>query len=474
MKMKKTAAFLLALTAAAAAMTMPVSAAEVFGDIDGDGDVDASDAAWILQYAAYTGAGGKLGLQGFVNGDQEVTDPENTLTIMTIGDADLNRMVEFYQEAYPDANIVVKALNDYNGTGAGPADFNALLLSDEDIDLYMVDASNARYYTDDDTLSMPLSELGLTEADYVNAYPYALEQGKNTNGELRCAAWNVAPGGYCYNTAIAEEYLGIATPEEMQAHISDWDGFTATAADLYTASQGSITMSATLNGIFYAYTAETTQPWRNGDLLLTDKAEGFFTLAKTLTDSGYVDSSIAAWSQEWYNTGRNGSTMGYFFPTWIVAEGSHLSQEISDNGDWAITAGPQKFYWGGSVFCASPKCNTKAEAERFLRYFTVNTDSMQTFAEQNDYMVNNQAAMENIIAAGSHSNPVLGGQDEFAVLHETAKNMDVTAENTFAYDSNLAEICFQTFRNNMDLTVPEITAKFEEAVLSELGIPTAE
>ncbi|MBQ2265202.1 MAG: hypothetical protein II341_07335 [Oscillospiraceae bacterium] len=71
MKLKKMAAFLLALSTAAASFAMPVSAAELFGDIDSDNDVDAADAAWILQYAAYVGAGGTLDLKSFVNGDEE-------------------------------------------------------------------------------------------------------------------------------------------------------------------------------------------------------------------------------------------------------------------------------------------------------------------------------------------------------------------------------------------------------------------
>ncbi len=66
MKMKKTAAFLLTL-AAASAMTMTVSAKQfVGGDMDGDNDVDAADAALILQYAAYVGAGGTDSIYDYI------------------------------------------------------------------------------------------------------------------------------------------------------------------------------------------------------------------------------------------------------------------------------------------------------------------------------------------------------------------------------------------------------------------------
>lgn len=74
MKMKKTAAFLLALAAAASTMAMPVSAIQFLGgDMDGDDDVDAADAALILQYAAYVGAGGTQSIYEYITGEPDET-----------------------------------------------------------------------------------------------------------------------------------------------------------------------------------------------------------------------------------------------------------------------------------------------------------------------------------------------------------------------------------------------------------------
>ncbi len=474
MKTRKVTAFLLALAAAASAMTMPVSAADLFGDIDADGDVDAADAAWILQYAAYTGAGGKLDLQGFVNGEPEPEQPgevngEDVLTIVATDVETMSCMVQLYQEEYPDANINIVALNNYNGTGAGPADLPAMI-EKGDVDLYVTDAYDALYYLNRDTLSMPLSELGLTEADYANAYPYALEMGKNSNGELRGAGWDIAPGGYCYNTEIAKEYLGISTPEEMQDAVSSWDQFVETAEKLKTATNGDITMTASLYGVRFAYASENALPWVSNDLLCTEKVESFYTFAKELADHGYVDDSVKAWTPEWYETGKNGSTMGYFFPAWMVEEESNLAYEISNDGNWAVVTGPQEFHWGGSMFCAAPQCNTKEEAARFLRFCTVNADSMQKIAETTKTMVNNQAAVQNIIDNGSRTNSVLGGQNEYEVLHETAKGIDYTAENAFEYAVSLDEITIRVLQNNPEMTVSELVEEFKRTALEELGV----
>ncbi len=475
MKTRKVTAFLLALAAAASAMTMPVSAADIFGDIDADGDVDAADAAWILQYAAYTGAGGKLDLQGFVNGEPEPDEKgEDVLTIVTTDMNSLSRMAELYREEYPDAEINIIDLNEQIEMTGKPIGLSGMIENGDEIDLYVVSNNEAFKYLDHDTLSIPLSELGLTEADYVNAYPYVLEMGKNSSGELRGAGWDIAPGGYCYNTEIAKEYLGISTPEEMQEAVSDWTKFKKTAEKLKTAANGNITMSASLNDAQYAYNAENVQPWIKDGKLCTQKAEDFFTLAKELTEAGYVDASVKAWYPKWYEVGANGSTMGYFFPSWIVAEDSILANNISDAGNWAIVPGPQEYYWGGSIFCAAPQCNTKEEAARFLKFCTANEDSMQKIAESTGTMVNNQVVMQNIIDSGSHTNSALGGQDEYAVLHEVAKNIDYTAANASEYDGHLEQIITYVINNNPDMAVSGLVDEFKELAFGDLGLQTAE
>ncbi len=473
MKLKKTFAFLLALTTLGSQLAIPANSAELFGDINGDGAINALDAAGILQYAAYVGAGGTLDLKGFLNGEEEqpdngVTDEDDTLTILAWTDYDLDMMLDCYREDYPDADVEI-ILAGENGGGA-EAQYKTILQSGEQIDLYMAEPNWVRSYIDDEECAAPLSAVGLTEEDYADAYSYAVEQGRNKNGELYAASYYVAPGGYVYNAALAKEHLGINTPEEMQACISDWDGFTATADRLHKATQGSVTMTATMAGMWQAFSAAPDRSVMNGDKLNTANYEEFTKLAKTFIDNGYVDPEILQWTPEWDEPGIQGTTLGYFLPTWIVEENSGIMAMFKEDADIAITAGPQNYYWGGMYLCVSPNCNSASEAEQFLRYFTVNADSMQKFGESSGNMVTNRTAIASIIESGEHKNVRLGGADEYAVLHQVAEDIEVDAAEISEWDEKLNNQYYNVLYNNYTMTSEEILKLYQELVFSDYGI----
>ncbi len=473
MKLKKTIAFLLALTTFGTQLAVTADSAELFGDINGDGAINALDAAGILQYAAYVGAGGTLDLKGFLNGEEEepdtgVTDEDDALTILAWTDYDLDMMVDCYQEDYPDADIEI-ILAGNNGGGASKV-FKNILQSDEQIDLYMAESSWIRSYIDDEKYAAPLSAVGLTEADYADAYSYTVEQCKNKNGELCAASYYVAPGGYVYNASLAKEYLGINTLEQMQECIYDWEGFTATADRLHKATNGSVTMTATVTGMWQAFSAAPNHPIMNGNKLNTAVHEEFTKLAKTFIDNGYVDPEVNQWTEEWDEPGLAGTTLGYFLPTWIVEENSQLMSMFEEDADIAITAGPQNYYWGGMYLCVSPNCNSASEAEQFLRYFTVNADSTQKFGERSGNMANNRTAIANIIASGEHKNDRLGGVDEYAVLNQVAENIEMNAAEISERDVMLNDLYIQVLMQNYTMTTEEILKTYQEYVLSNYEI----
>ncbi len=463
MKTKKLLAAAAALCLCGGILPAASASAEIYGDHNGDGNVDAMDAALILQYAAYAGAGGTQTFYEFVHGSEggDISSDDGTLTILNCNDDTLSGMIAQYQAAYPNANVEWVQVGEFGSEAAEL--YATYLLSGKEADLYIVQPDWALRYLNDDSLSIPLSAIGITESDYPDAYDYSIELGKNSNGELRGATALLSPGGYCYRTDLAEEYLGIDSAEYMQECISDWDGFLDTASRLSTASGGSITMAASYGDLLNPFFSTPDSPWVENNVLDITPAARFIDLYMGMTQNGSLDPSVMQWTAEWTEAGIYDGTLGYFYASWCLPDNLMLEQNGGDAGNWAIVPGPEAFYWGGEMFCVAPQCNSAEEAERFLRYFTVEADSMEAYmnnyGESLGYLVNNRAAMS-AFNETHHGSPLLGGQDYFAVLSDAADSIDLKAENLTMYDSAAVTNLHTAIYKNADADPDTILADF--------------
>ena len=390
------------------------------------------------------------------NAGDSALSSEETLTILAwTGNSDIKNMVKLFcqEKGYSEDQIVIKGVGD-NGEGARDQ-YAQYLSGDGDADLMCLEADWILQYINDDTLVAPLSDLGITEADYANAYDYTIQIGKDKNGVLKGASFQAAPGGFVYRTDLAEEYLGVKTPEEMQEKVKDWDTFMETAKTVYEASGNKTSLTATEGGLWQVYAANRTQPWVVDGKLVMDTAEDFFDVAKTMSDNHYL-AGVPQWDPAWYQAGQDGTTMGYFFSTWCMtnSDGSQLWQAEGvtkdDDGNlsgptfgkYNICQGPTGYFWGGTWLAASTKCDTKDLATEFVKFFTTDADTMQKYAEFTGDFTNNKVAMQTIIDAGTNKNDLLGGQDQFAVLADGANNIKMDGLIT-EYDSKIKS-CLNT------------------------------
>lgn len=437
----------------ASSMPMMFSSADLFGDINSDGTINAKDAAKILEYSAWHGAGGKESLYNWLNGIEEtptnpnvnLPDTDDTLTIVCWTDSDLANMFDIY--AQHSSGKVVYQNGGANGSEASVR-YASYLNSGDDVDLYVAEASWILNYINDDSYSAPLSDLDISESDYANAYPYTVKIGTNNNGVLKAASWQCAPGCYAYNADLAKECLGVTSPEEMQEKISDWDKFENTAQELYNNTKGRVKITATIGGMWQAFSSAQNSAWVNGTTIQTDTARQFTTMTKRFVDNGYIDPTVQQWTSEWTNAGMNSRTLGYFYATWCLGDGAMLEMNGGSDGNWRVVPGPQEFYWGGSWLCVSPNCNTASEASRFVRTFTTDANAMEEYALYSGDFVNNKVAMNKIIADGSNENALLGGQDQFAVLADVADNIKMS-DNITKYDQNLKDTFILYLKNNI-------------------------
>ena len=391
----------------------------------------------------------------------EITLPsdDDTLTVVCWTDADLANMFDQFSGH-------AKYQNCGDNGGDASTKYATYLNSGDDVDLFVAEAGWILNYINDDSFSAPLSDLGITADDYKDAYQYTVEIGTDNNGVLKGASWQAAAGGYAYNADLAEQYLGVTSPEEMQAKIDSWDKFEATAAELKEASDGKVTIAATIGGLWQAFSTAKNAAWVDGTTIKTDVAKEFTDMVKGYVDNGYVDPTVDQWSTDWTNVGLNGETLGYFYSTWCLGEGAQLEQNGGNAGNWRIVRGPQAFFWGGSWLCVSPNCNTADQAADFIRQFTVNADTMEEYALYSGDFVNNKVAMDKIVAEGSNSNALLGGQDQFAVLADVAAGIKMS-DSISKYDQSLKDTFLKTLKDNINKDTDAILDAFTSQALAD-------
>lgn len=332
------------------------------------------------------------------------------------------------------------------GCGGGDASekYDQRFASGEDFDIYFAEADWALKYINDDTKSLPLEKLGFTDDNFVELYAYTDTIGMDSNGVRKAVSWQSPGGGFAYRADLAEEYLGVTSPDEMQALISDWDGFVSAAETVSEKSSGAVAFADTLGGLWQAYACGRTQPWVvDNKLVIDDFCEGFANTAKALWDCGGITAN-GQWTDEWTAAGVNDTCMGYFVCTWAL--GGFLldaagGEDGVNYGKWSLCAGPQAFNWGGTWLLVNPATDNAEEAQDFIRSATVDNDQMSAYAVAKPEYVNNTTVMNDLISANTVFNETVTGnfvdnQNVYAVLQENAEKVDFSGLIT-EYDATI-------------------------------------
>lgn len=342
-----------------------------------------------------------------------------------------------------DAVDGIKFINFGVGGGEASEKYDNLFKSGDDLDVYFCEADWALKYINDDEKTLPLADLGLGDSDFANIYSYTDEIGKSSDGVRKGVSWQAAAGGFQYRSDLAQEYLGVTSPEEMQAAIGDWDKFVEAAQTVSEKSSGKTALADTLGGMWQAYACGRTTPWVvDNALQIDDFCKEFADTAKALWDCGGVTKN-GQWTDEWTAAGTNDTCMGYFVSTWGFG-GFALDAAGGEGGatygKWAVCQGPQPFFWGGTWIVVNPKTDNGEEARDFIISATSNEDQMSTYAVNKPEYVNNSKVMDDLISSNTVFNEKitnnLGGQNFYAELADNAKTIDFNGLIT-PYDATI-------------------------------------
>ena len=387
-------------------------------------------------------------------GEVQLATGGDTFTVAAWNADDVPAMLEQWKKATGTSDDKVNFINFDVGGGSASEKYDALFNDGSDLDVYFCEADWALKYINDDTKTAPLEQLGFTDDNFADIYAYTDEIGKDSNGVRKGVSWQAAAGGFAYRTDLAEQYLGVKTPEEMQAKIGNWEDFVKTAEDIAEQSGGKTALADTLGGMWQVFAAGRTNPWVVDNALEVDAScEEFANYAKRLWDCGGVTKN-PQWDASWYASGQDDSAMGFFVSTWGFGD-AILAQAAGGEGGatygkWNVCQGPAPYFWGGTWIVVNPATDNAEEAQSFIKTFTVDRDQIKEYALSKPEYCNNMVVMQEIVDSGENPNDyvtnLLDGQNYFAVLHENAKKINLNGLIT-PYDATLKSDFIETVQS---------------------------
>ena len=321
--------------------------------------------------------------------------------------------------------------------------------ADDKIDLFLVEADYALKYVDTD-YTMPVKDLGITDADLANQYQYTKDVVTDSNGNLKGVSWQGCPGVLIYNREAAKAVLGTDDPAEVQKSVSDWDTFTATAEKMKAAGYN---MVSSVNDTYRVYSNNVSGKWvQDGKIVIDDNLMKWVDDSKKMVDAketGTFDLWSDDWSKGFYPDGK---VFCYFGPAWLInfSMAADTDGSIANQGGWGATEGPQGFFWGGTWICGATGTDNASLVKDIILKMTTDEDIMKEIVVADDDFVNNNTVM-NGLADGSikakdgkeYSSKILGGQNPLSMYCAGVETLDLS--NLSSYDQG----CNEEFQNAM-------------------------
>ena len=338
--------------------------------------------------------------------------------------------------------------------------------ADDKIDIFLVEADYALKYVDTD-YTMPVADLGITDADLANQYQYTKDIVTDSNGVLKGVSWQGCPGVLFYNREAAKEVLGSDDPATVQEAVKDWDTFNKTAETLKDAGY-SIVSSA--NDTYRVYSNNVTSKWVvDGKINIDENIMNWVNDSKELVDAGEIGTHDL-WSDDW-SAGfyPEGKVFAYFGPAWLVnfSMAADTEGSIGNAGGWGATEGPQGFFWGGTWICAAAGTDNVSLVKDIMLQMTTNEDVMKEIVVDDDDFVNNKNVMEAMAEDTGYTSKILGGQNPLAMYCAGVDSLDLS--NLSPYDQGCNEEFQKAMKNYFqgNATLDEALELFYTAVIEK-------
>ena len=253
--------------------------------------------------------------------------------------------------------------------------------ADDKIDLFLVEADYALKYVDTDYTLDVVNDLGVSKDALANQYKYTQDIVTNSKGALKGASWQACPAGMIYRRDIAKKVFKTDDPEKIQELFKDWDSFKAASKKLKDA--GYLT-TASVNDTYRVFSNNVTSKWvENKKINVDENIKAWVDMSKEMVDNGET-TTHELWGSDWSEGFmKSGNVFAYFGPAWFIdfsmgyKDGVALDGSVVKDGGWALTTGPQSFYWGGTWICGANGTDNKSLVKDIIEKILPVVDSFE-------------------------------------------------------------------------------------------------
>lgn len=298
--------------------------------------------------------------------------------------------------------------------------------------------------------------------------PYVVDMGRSADGTLKALSHQATPGGVFYRRSLAKEFFGNDDPDFIGSKMTDMDAFLELAAEIRDKSDNKVHLFASWKDLRWFPFNARSNPWvKDGELVIDKVVLDYFDLAKKIREedlSAKADPS----DPSWYSVMADGTVFSYILPTW----GLHYElkpgaepdvKNPSDySGDWALTEGPQPYYWGGTWYGIYEGSKNKDLAWEFIKFVMFDQDFQMDYVHEKGDFVSNLDTIAKVRT--DFSEPFLGGQNSYAFFADSAMGIDVS--KVTKYDQHIEKMLLNAISLYVDNDVSKADAlnSFKEEV----------
>lgn len=300
-------------------------------------------------------------------------------------------------------------------------------------------------------LLLSMTDLGITEDDVASQYDFnrkvCSKDGSGAADQMYASFWQATPGAWCLRADLCEKYLGTTDPDELQKKFATWADVEATAAQISEASGGKCRLLSGWDDLNRIYTNSRKTGWydENDNIVIDEQVKAYFEEAKKFADNDW-SFNTTQWKPDWYSMMDgdgvdSDAALAYtgcpWFQYWCLPE--------SWKGQCITIPGPQSFYWGGTGLAVPSGCSDTALAADIIKYFTTDTESMETIAKTKYDFINNADANAALLADSANlpelasGNGIMNSQNYLEVYMNILSGMTVDTSIVKAEDKAILD-----------------------------------